>query len=377
MTSRQGVEIMGSLASQYGYNDVAESLLIADTSEVFIFHILRSDEAVGAIWVAQRVPDGSIAAVTNAFTIREIDFEDDENFITSPGMRESANNAGWWKEGQSFDFSLVFSDGSGPQYDIGRRMWRIYSLLAPQVVLPEDYDDFIIDNPYPATIIAKNITRDAVFKVMRDFYSGTSYALDAGMAAGYGGSPERWSVGSDAHNVTGSWERSISLYRSQVSLVNQLKDTGDNSLCGLEGIVWFTSGAAHGGTYIPVSISMSSLPESVTNSTSWSLLERWSAAWASRFLLQILQLRFDQGYAAFSLARMTFENSVFAQLSGIEARCVKSNVTLLNEEFGVIAKNAVSWMWSQSDSVLTTVANNPWGYPAWWLESDEVGYTSS
>jgi len=74
---------MGALAEQYGYKDAAESLLVVDSTEVWVFQILEGPAAVGALWAAQRVPDGSIAAVTNAFTVRDVDFDDTENFLVS------------------------------------------------------------------------------------------------------------------------------------------------------------------------------------------------------------------------------------------------------------------------------------------------------
>jgi dipeptidase len=335
--------------------------------------IFPGPAAVDALWAAQRVPDGSIAAVTNAFTIREIDFEDKDNFITSEGLKEAALPEGWWVEGTSFDFTLVFAGGSGPQYNQGRRMWRIYSLLAPESSFPQDYDDYIIDAPYPATVVSRNISRDQVFGVMRDFYSGTPYALNSGMGGGYGGTPERWQAASDADNVTGSWERSISIYRSEVSLVNQLREGLD---AGIGGLVWFTSGAAHGGTYIPLAIGMSALPGCVTTETSWGSLEHWSVAWATRFILQVLQLRFDQAYATFSATRDAFEEATFALVSDLETRYTNGDADLLNDELGANAEGSVTWLWLQSDAIVVSVANNPWGYPAWWLESPEVGYTN-
>ena len=39
------------------------------------------------------------------------------------------------------------------------------------------------------------------------------------------------------------------------------------------------------------------------------------------------------------------------------------------------AAAAVDWMWAQSDALVVAFANNAnLGYPAWWLESPDVGY---
>ena len=55
-----------------------------------MFHILRGPDAVGAVWAAQRVPDGGVAAVANAFTLRALAFDDAENFRVSANARDAA-----------------------------------------------------------------------------------------------------------------------------------------------------------------------------------------------------------------------------------------------------------------------------------------------
>lgn len=241
---------MGALAEQYGYRDAAESLLVVDPTEVWVFQIFEGPDAIGALWAAQRVPDGSIAAVTNAFTIRSVDFDDTENFLTSQivDLRDAALGAGWWSEGSDFDFTKVFADGTGPQYGEGRRMWRIYALLAPETPFSPTYDDYIQDAPYPTTVPASNVSRQQAFGVMRDFYAGTDYALNAGMASGYYGSPDRWSGGGGYSNVTGAWERAISIYRSQVSFVLQLRAWLPDGIGGWKAdtIATYRSGCAFG-----------------------------------------------------------------------------------------------------------------------------------
>jgi len=50
--------------------------------EAWIFHIVSSDpQGTSAVWVAQRVPEDHVAVVANLFVIRDIDFDDKENFI--------------------------------------------------------------------------------------------------------------------------------------------------------------------------------------------------------------------------------------------------------------------------------------------------------
>jgi len=75
---------MGSYGEQYGFYGAnsfegsAESLLVADKEEAWVFHILPDDTGRKAIWAAQRVPDDGFATVDNVFVIRDIDFDSDD-----------------------------------------------------------------------------------------------------------------------------------------------------------------------------------------------------------------------------------------------------------------------------------------------------------
>ena len=85
--ARAAVQVMGGLAERFGYADNGESLLVYDPGEAFIFHVLPDDTGASAVWVAQRVPDDHVAVVANAFTVRQVAFDDPHAFLTSSNMR--------------------------------------------------------------------------------------------------------------------------------------------------------------------------------------------------------------------------------------------------------------------------------------------------
>ena len=62
-------------------------------------------------------------------------------------------------------------------------------------------------------------------------------------------------------------------------------------------------------------------------------------------------------------------------LAALERAYVPGDAVPLDEQLGARATAAVDWMWAQSDALVVAFANNAnLGYPAWWLESPDVGY---
>ncbi len=70
----EAIDLAGELLEEYGWNDYGECLTIADKKEVWHLEIVGPGKGKkGAVWVAQRVPDGHISVNANASTIKEID----------------------------------------------------------------------------------------------------------------------------------------------------------------------------------------------------------------------------------------------------------------------------------------------------------------
>lgn len=115
-TAVEAVKLMGALAEKEGFygagfEGLAESLLVADPEEGWIFHVLPDNTGASAVWAAQRVPDGHVAVVANSFVIREMDLSDPENFLGSTNIETIALELNLWKRGTPFDFSRIYSKG--------------------------------------------------------------------------------------------------------------------------------------------------------------------------------------------------------------------------------------------------------------------------
>merc|ERR1719272_592524 len=104
------------MAEKYGFYGTdsfegsAESFLVSDPGEAFIFHILPDPTGQSAIWAAQRVPDDHVGVVANMFVIRNINFNDSYTFLFSDSVRSVARDRGWWSGG-AFDFTAIYSQG--------------------------------------------------------------------------------------------------------------------------------------------------------------------------------------------------------------------------------------------------------------------------
>lgn len=266
-TARCAVKLMGDLAVQYGfwsadsgdplspvYADTAEVLAVGDKiGEVWLFHVITGKNNASAVWVAQRVPDDHIAALPNTMTIRQVDLSDPNNFMASPDVESLAVEMGWYnpQTDGAFDWLRAYGNPTGmspvsPLYS-GRRMWRIYQLLAPSQDLDPDLGVVPGRPSYPTTIAPdQKLSPSDIFKVYRDHYEGTKFDMTQGLGAGPFGNPTRFDGGPQSDGA--GWEREMSLFRTTFSFVAQARANFPD-LVG--GVVWFGYGSAHGTVYVP------------------------------------------------------------------------------------------------------------------------------
>jgi dipeptidase len=215
-TAREAIQIMGSLTEKYGFygesssfEGGSESLFVSDPSEAWAFHILADPTGTSSIWAAARVPDDSVAVVSNMFSIREMDMEDTDNFMGRRDMWEIAAKHGLYTPGTPKDFTATFSDGEySHKYYSGRRMWSVFRLLSPSANLPADYNNLKTDAPYPFAVrVDSKVTPQDLMRVMRDWYNGTRFSTGegSGVAGGAFATPDRYGLNSDDSAVTGNW----------------------------------------------------------------------------------------------------------------------------------------------------------------------------
>ena len=387
-SSRAAVQLMGDFAVQYGFygeggfEGGAESLMVIDGDEAFVLHILADESGKSAIWCAQRVPDDGVAVVANMFVISVVLFNSTE-FLYSANIVEEAKKLGW--DGVSpLDFTKIFSDGEyGHKYYSGRRVWRAFSMVAPSLNLPAEYDDLKDDDPYPFSVVPDEpVTLDKALAIMRDHMEGTPYDLANGMASGPWNTPTRYAGNVNEAKVGGSWERSIGLFRTSSSHVVQSRSWLNDDIGGT---VWFGPHASYSTIYVPFTSGMTktSIPEEYSTGSP-STFDRKSAYMAHRYLSQIVELKFSYAIKIVQEAARVFEEKAR------EMQLKASNLSLeeITEIYSEHALGVVHAVWALSDKIVftfsdgyvyadskadgATVRTTP-GYPEWWLEA--VGFS--
>ena len=85
--ARDAIWMMGSLAEKYGYADGGECITVTDKKEAWFFEILGcGKDRIGAVWAAQRVPDGEVAVSANISRIGKIDRKNKDYFMASENV---------------------------------------------------------------------------------------------------------------------------------------------------------------------------------------------------------------------------------------------------------------------------------------------------
>lgn len=168
-TAREAIALIGSLAEQYGYGDMAECITIADPREVWQLEIAGSGPGKpSSLWVAQRIPDDHVGIAANIPRISEVNFRDPDHFMTSTDLRKKAKELGYWDGKEPFRFYKVI--GTGKPYAI--REFYVLNKLAPGLKLTMDMEEL------PFSVKPDNkLSVSDVMALFRETYEGTPWDM--------------------------------------------------------------------------------------------------------------------------------------------------------------------------------------------------------
>ena len=299
-TARCAVQTMGDLSMQYGFYgeastgdehtaraEAGEALLVADPTEVWMFHILPDDTGTQAVWVAQRLPDDELAVCANSFVIGEIDVSDSDNFLASDNIFEVAKRNDFWKEDEPFFFNRVYGQDYGALSYMGtRRVWRVFTMANPSLPISPYTDKWATfgygkdgKEAYPFSVKPeKKLTLQDIMRMNRDQYEGTEFDLTQGLDAGPFGDPMRYSptgkltdpdngiVRSDinASSFNLGTGRAISLWRTAYSSITQSRPGLPDEIGA---VTWVAQYAPHHSSFVPVYASAHKTPSSINTGT--------------------------------------------------------------------------------------------------------------
>jgi dipeptidase len=294
-TARDAIKMAGELLEEYGWRDYGEVLTIADTKEVWHLEIVGPGKGnVGAIWVAQRVPDDHIAVNANASTIKEIDLNNKDYFMASENVYSYAKDQGWWKEGEVFRFCDVYAPESRKSVASRRREWRVFDLLAPSLKLDPTSEN------YPFSVKPdKKVSVQDMRMVFSDYYQGTPYDMrnnitttdkDGKTVISPLANPFMPYDQLKIQNVNGGWfhvsddghirflgERTIARWYTMYATIIQCRDWLPDDVGG---VVWLAQDNVANSVYIPVYCGATDLPESYKTPGRPNGYTRESAWWA-------------------------------------------------------------------------------------------------
>ena len=298
-TAREAIKMADKLTAKYGWNDYGEVLTIADKKEVWHFEIVGPGKGkVGAVWVAQRVPDDHISVNANASTIKEIDLNQPDYFLASENIFEVARDNNWWNEERdgAFSFCYAYAPESRNSLASRRREWRVFDLVAPSLKL-----DPWAEN-YPFSVKPDQaVTKARLIEIFKDYYEGTDFNMVKDITVADENGKVVISPLANPHmpydmnkmlRINGGWgwrgERTIARWYTMYATIIQCRDWLPDAIGG---VVWLAMDNVATSIYIPVYCSVEDLPASYktpgrdgyTTESAWWAFNRMGTLAAQRW----------------------------------------------------------------------------------------------
>lgn len=282
-TAREAIETIGALMAEFGYASEGESFSIADQTEAWVMEIIGKGEyELGAVWVAQKLPDGAVCAHANQARITTFPLDDPENCLYSKDVISFAQQIGLYPttaSDEDFSFSDVYDavTFSGARF-CEARVWTFFGSLMGEewAAQYEDYaQGYNLTNRMPLFVeppSGKKVSLMDTMAYMRSHFEETSLDMlgeqfsDVGATTGniFRAHPLTWS---SSLNPDGSSSETANTYLNERPIATP--QTGWNFVAqsrqwmptALSGLIWF--GVDDSGTTVrvPVYGSATKVPE--------------------------------------------------------------------------------------------------------------------
>jgi dipeptidase len=268
-TAREAIELTRELTAKYGWNDEGECLTIADKNEAWVLEIVGPGKGnLGAIWVAQRVPDNHVTVNANASRIREIDLGRPEYYKASDNIFRVAQDSGWWNPADGiFEFCYAYDPDGRQSFAARRREWRVLDLIAPSLNLNPNAENYPF-SVKPDTLV----TLSKLVTIFQDYYEGTDFNFIKDITwTNKNGETEISPLANpfmpydmnSLFKINGGWgwrgERTIARWYTMYATVTQSRSWLPDEVGG---VVWLAWDNVATSIYIPIYCGVTDVPKS-------------------------------------------------------------------------------------------------------------------
>ncbi|MCR5709596.1 MAG: C69 family dipeptidase [Bacteroidales bacterium] len=328
-TAREAIRTIDFLVQTYGYPSAGESFSIVDKDECWIFEIVGKGEQKGAVWVAVRIPDGSICAHANQSRIHHFPLNDPENCIYSPDVISFAREKGFFQgKDEEFSFCDAYCPADwGALRGCEARVWSAFRLLGGSNFDADSYLDFARgENPahkMPLCITPeKKVTVKALADVMRDHYEGTPLDFSEDVGAGVCRTPYRWRpMDFELDGKEYMFERSIATQQTGFWYLAQARNWLPDEVGGL---LWFGVDDAATSALTPIYTCISSVPECFREGNGTMLeYSPTSAFWLFNRVAQFSYLFYDRVIPEIRGKVDAYENENVELVASLDRRALK------------------------------------------------------
>ena len=326
-TAREAIQIMGDLATEYGYGlDVGEMLAVHDPEEIWIFEIMPvgplwtpDSGKLGAIWCAQRVPDDHVSMCPNESRIGEIDLENQDYFMASENVISYAVEHDYYNpdSGEPFNWKKAYSPifwSARSSGGMNARLWRFYNIVAPSLNLDPD----TLNTELPFSVKPENkLSVLDVMAILRDHYEGTEFDLTTGVAAGPFGCPTRcrpltWTYEGEKY----ANQRPIGSLHCEYATVTQARSWLPDPIGG---ICWVSLGVTETAAFVPFYAGITELPASYLIGDHW-VFNKDAARWASDYVDMLTQVKYSYAIQDVKEAIFKWEGGAVSRTPAIDTK---------------------------------------------------------
>jgi dipeptidase len=368
-TARQAILLAGDLLKKYGWNDGGEALTISDKNEVWHLEIVGPGKGkVGAVWVAQRVPDNHVAVNANASTIREINLKNKDYFMASDNIFEVAEQNGWWDKSKgAFSFAYAYAPESRACIACRRREWRVFDLLAPSLKLDPNAEN------YPFSVKPDSlVTIPKLVSVFKDYYEGTEYDMrktltvtdkEGKTVISPMANPFMKADELKLHKINGGWhwrgERAIAVHFTVYATILQSRSFMPDEVGA---VCWFALDNVASSIYVPFYASVLDLPTTYQTDGRETGFSKQAAWWAFNRLGTIAAQRWGDMRVVVDSAWIPMQTEFFTNQPQIEKKALQllsdgkreEAIQFLTKYSNDSGNKAVEKAWETGDLIWTT-----------------------